>query len=44
VYHKLIDFFEIPQLLHGLNLGYRFYLQHSTVHGDETVLFAQARD
>jgi FkbM family methyltransferase len=44
VYHKLIDFFEIPQLLHGLDLGYKFYLQHSTVHGDETVLFAQARD
>lgn len=40
VYHKLIDFYEIPQFLDELDLGYRFYLQHSTVHGDETVLFA----
>ncbi|MDR3671950.1 MAG: FkbM family methyltransferase [Holophaga sp.] len=44
VYHKLIDFFEIPQEIDKLNLGYRFYLQHSTVHGDETVVFASARD
>lgn len=44
VYHKLPDFYEIPQYIDGLGLGYKFYLQHSTVHGDETVLFASARD
>ncbi|MBX3021243.1 MAG: FkbM family methyltransferase [Bdellovibrionales bacterium] len=43
VYHKLIDFFEIPQEIDRLKLGYEFYLQHSTVHGDETVIFAHAR-
>lgn len=43
VYHKLIDFYEIPQWLDDLKLGYRFYLQHSSIHGDETVLFADAR-
>ncbi len=43
VYHKLIDFYEIPQWLDNLKLGYRFYLQHSSIHGDETVLFADAR-
>ena len=40
VYHRLIDFYEVPQLIGSLNLGYKFYLQHSTVHGDETVIFA----
>lgn len=43
VYHKLIDFYEIPRWLNDLKLGYRFYLQHSSIHGDETVLFADAR-
>lgn len=40
VYHKLIDFYEIPQFIDSLGLGYVFHLQHSTVHGDETVVFA----
>lgn len=39
VYHRLIDFYEVPQFIDSLNLGYKFYLQHSTVHGDETVIF-----
>lgn len=43
VYHKLFDFYEIPGWLDDLKLGYRFYLQHSSIHGDETVLFAEAR-
>ncbi|MBD9453534.1 FkbM family methyltransferase [Rhizobium sp. RHZ02] len=43
VYHKLVDFFEIPREIKEMNLGYKFYLQHSTVHGDETVIFATAR-
>lgn len=41
VYHKLVDFYELAQLVDGLGLGYKFYFQHSTVHGDETVLFAE---
>ena len=41
VYHSLKDFYEIPEFITKLDLGYQFYLQHSTVHGDETVLFAQ---
>lgn len=40
VYHKLIDFYEIPQFIDSLGLGYVFSMQHSTVHGDETVVFA----
>ena len=44
VYHKLMDFYELPQFVASLNLGYRFYFQHSTVHGDETVVFAIPRE
>lgn len=44
VYHKLIDFYEIPQFIDSLGLGYEFSLQHSTVHGDETVVFATPKE
>ncbi|WP_108838983.1 FkbM family methyltransferase [Tateyamaria sp. Alg231-49] len=43
VYHKLEDFHTIPSYIDGLGLGYEFYLQHGTLHNDETVLFAKAR-
>jgi hypothetical protein len=43
VYHKDSDFVEMPGYLEGLNLGYRFYLDHFTIYGEETVLFATAR-
>jgi len=42
VYHRLTDFFEIPEYFDSLGCGYRFYLQHSTIHAEETVLFAEA--
>jgi FkbM family methyltransferase len=40
VYHRLSDFWEIPQYIDSLRLGYRFYLRHFTTHAEETVLFA----
>lgn len=40
VYHDFKDFWTIPQYLEQLNLGYRFYLRHFTIHAEETVLFA----
>jgi FkbM family methyltransferase len=40
IYHKFGDFFEIPLYLHGLSLGYRFYLGHYTIFAEETVLYA----
>ena len=43
VYHSLEDFWQIPQYLESLNLGYAFYLRHFTIHAEETVLFASAR-
>lgn len=42
VYHSLTDFFEIPELIDGLNLGYKFYLGHFTHMAGETVLYAKA--
>lgn len=42
VYHKLTDVWSIPQYLNQLDLGYRFYLRHFTIHAEETVLFAAA--
>jgi FkbM family methyltransferase len=42
VYHRLRDFWTIPQWIEGLDLGYHFYLRHFTIHADETVLFASA--
>lgn len=40
IYHSIDDFVNIPAYLHSLNLGYKFYLKHGTIHLDETVLFA----
>jgi FkbM family methyltransferase len=42
VYHRDEDFVRIPAYLAHLNLGYRFYLDHFTIYGEETVLFATA--
>ena len=42
VYHRTQDLWEIPEWLDKLDLGYRFYLRHFTIHQEETVLFAQA--
>lgn len=40
VYHQLKDFWEIPQWIDSLKLGYTFRLRHFTIHSSETVLFA----
>ncbi|HBH62180.1 MAG TPA: FkbM family methyltransferase, partial [Nitrospiraceae bacterium] len=40
IYHSLNDFFEIPAFISSLNLGYKFYIDHITIHSEETVLFA----
>ena len=40
VYHDARDIWEIPLYLHGLGLGYRLFLDHTSAGMDETVLFA----
>ncbi|SRR5258707_2879768 len=42
VYHSKDDFFSIPNYLRDLDLGYEFFLDHFTIYGEETVLFASA--
>jgi FkbM family methyltransferase len=42
LYHSPSDFVTIPRLLHELGLGYRLYLDHHTIHSEETVLYAAA--
>jgi FkbM family methyltransferase len=41
LYHSLDDFVEIPAYLRSLGLGYEYYLDHFTIHHEETVLFAR---
>jgi FkbM family methyltransferase len=39
LYHSEKDFKSIPEFIHGLNLGYKFYFNHYTMHAEESVLF-----
>ena len=40
LYHRPEDFFTIPLWLDSLGIGYRFFLDHYSIHHEETVLFA----
>jgi FkbM family methyltransferase len=40
LYHRLNDFFEIPIMLKTINPQYRMYIDHYTIHAEETVLYA----
>jgi len=42
LYHRPGDFWRIPLWLKSLDLGYRFHLDHHTIHREETVLYAEA--
>lgn len=42
VYHRAEDFHEIPELIASIEPAYRFWLDHHTIHGEETVLYAIA--
>jgi len=41
-YHGMDDFVNIPLWINDLNLGYKLYLGHPTIHWEETVVFAIA--
>lgn len=43
LYHRIDDFVVIPEYLAGLELGYKFFLDHFTTHNWETVLFASPK-
>jgi FkbM family methyltransferase len=40
IYHSMDDLTNIPKWISDLNLGYKMYLGHYTIHAEETVLFA----
>jgi FkbM family methyltransferase len=42
VYHQPEDVTAIPRYIDALDLGYRCYLDHYTIHNEETILFAIA--
>jgi FkbM family methyltransferase len=44
LYHRPEDFFTIPSWIDSLDLGYRFFLEHYSIHHEETVLFAAIKD
>ncbi|HEX4328576.1 MAG TPA: FkbM family methyltransferase [Burkholderiales bacterium] len=43
LYHKPTDIFEIPLYIDSLGLDYAYYLEHYTIHNEETMLFAVPR-
>ncbi len=40
IYHSMDDLTNIPTWISNLNLGYKLYVGHYTIHAEETVLFA----
>jgi FkbM family methyltransferase len=40
LYHRPEDFFSIPSWIDSLGIGYRLFLDHYSIHHEETVLFA----
>jgi len=40
LYHSVADFEEIPRLIKKVNPHYRLFLDHFTIHEEETILFA----
>ena len=41
IYHNLGDYSQIIPWLNSLNLKYKFYIRHHTIHTEETVLYAK---
>ena len=40
LYHRPEDFFSIPSWIDSLGVGYRLFLEHYSIHHEETVLYA----
>ena len=40
LYHSISDLVDIPAYLDSLGLEYEYYLDHASIHSEETVLFA----
>jgi len=40
MYHRLSDWVELPRLIRAIEPRYKVYLDHHTIHGEESVLYA----
>ena len=40
IYHSLNDFVDIPLWIKNLNLDYDIFIDHFTIHSEETICFA----
>jgi FkbM family methyltransferase len=43
IYHSMDDFVNIPNWIANLNLDYEIFLDHFTIHDEETVCFARQK-
>ncbi len=44
IYHSWEDFVNIPIWILDLNLGYEIYMDHYTIHAEETVVYAKIKE
>ncbi len=44
IYHSIEDIYNIPKWILGLNMGYEIFIDHFTIHTEETVCFARIKD
>lgn len=44
IYHRISDFASIPNWILDLNLGYTIFIDHFTIHSEETVCFATIKE
>jgi FkbM family methyltransferase len=43
IYHSMSDFVNIPKWIIDLDLGYEIFLDHYTIHSEETVIYAKIK-
>jgi FkbM family methyltransferase len=43
IYHSLDDLVNIPLWIHNLNLDYEIFIDHFTIHAEETICFAKPK-
>lgn len=44
IYHSMPDFVNIPNWILNLNLGYELFIDHFTIHREETICFAKTKN
>jgi FkbM family methyltransferase len=44
IYHNMDQFVGVPKWILDLDLGYKIYLDHFTIHEEETIIYAVAND